>query len=151
MIVAFCGHRNYIETAADEEKVLALLSSCVGAGACELFLGEYGNFDSFAYRCAKKFKGERTDRRLVFVTPYLSTEYRKNAVEYTKNRFDQVVYPPLETVPPRYAIVRRNKWIVEQADVLIAYITHKHGGAYTMYQYAQKKEKVVFNIAPIQL
>ncbi|MBE6655993.1 MAG: hypothetical protein E7609_03850 [Ruminococcaceae bacterium] len=151
MIIAFCGHANYIENEEDEQKVLLLLEKRVNDEGCELFLGEYGGFDSFAYRCAKKHKEAHPQSRMIFVTPYLSPEYRKNSIEYTKHRFDQVIYPPLENVPPRYAIVRQNRWIVEQADVIIAYITHKYGGAYKMYQYAKKKDKEVYNIANVEL
>ena len=147
LIVAFCGHSTYVENIDDERKILAILEKCVADAPCDLFLGEYGGFDSFAYRCAKKFKELHHEKKLVFVTPYLSENYQKNAVEYTQGRFDQVLYPPLENVPPRYAIHRRNRWMVEQADVLIAYITHKYGGAYEMYRYATRKGKCVYNIA----
>ena len=149
VIIAFCGHANYIENAGDEQRVLSLLEKRVGKGECELFLGEYGGFDSFAYRCAQKYRAVHPESRLVFVTPYLMEEYRKNSVEYTKERFDLVLYPPLEKVPPRYAIARRNRWIVEQADIVIAYITNGYGGAYTMYRYALKKGKEIYNIAPM--
>jgi len=148
LIVAFCGHSSYVQSIDDEKKVLALLEDLVGDKPCELFLGEYGSFDSFAYRCAKKFKGARLDRTLVFVTPYLSEKYHKNNTENARDRFDQVLYPPLESVPLRYAISRRNRWIAEQADVLIAFVTHAYGGAYTMYRHAKRKGCAVYNIAP---
>lgn len=148
MIIAFCGHATYIPSQEDEKRVLAIMEECIGNAECEMLLGEYGGFDAFAYCCAKKYKQAHPKSRMVFVTPYLSDGYRKNSIEHTKDRFDQVVYPPLEKVPLRYAIVRRNKWMIEQADVIIAYITHTYGGAYTMYRYAMKKEKDVYNIAP---
>ena len=151
LIVAFCGHSSYVENLDDEKKVLLLLEGPVGDEVCEFFLGEYGGFDRFAYRCAKKIKGNQGKRKLVFVTPYLFENYRKNNIENIIDRFDQVVYPPIEKVPPRYAIARRNLWIAEQADVVIAYITHEYGGAYTMYRHAQKKHKLVYNIAPYKI
>ena len=147
MIVAFCGHANYVEREGDAATVLLLLEDLVGDLFVEFFLGEYGSFDSFAYRCARCFKEKHTNARLVFVTPYLSENYRKNDPVYIKERFDQTVYPPIEGVPPRYAILRRNKWIAEKADVLVAYITHEYGGAYTMYRQAVRAGKKIYNIA----
>ena len=83
--------------------------------------------------------------RLLFVTPYLSESYTRN-MEWCQGRFDGVIYPPLENVPPRYAISRRNRWIVEQADLLFTYITHEFGGAYAMYRYAKQKDKEIYQL-----
>lgn len=73
--------------------------------------------------------------------------YRKNRFEYQKDRFDLTVYPELENVPPKYAISHRNRWMVEEADFIVAYVKHEYGGAYTMYRYAKRKGKVAYNIA----
>ena len=145
MIVAFCGHSTYVENVKDEEEVLAVLESRVGELPCEFFLGGYGNFDQFGYGCAKRFQKKHPNARLLFVTPYLSESYARNT-EWRQGRFDGVIYPPLENVPPRYAISRRNRWIVEQADLLFAYITHEFGGAYAMYRYAKQKDKEIYQL-----
>lgn len=142
MVVAFCGHSTYIPNAADEKEVLAVLERVVGDVPCEFFLGEYGSFDSFAYGCAKKYKEKHPASKLFFITPYLNQE----KMQFQAERFDGIIYPPLEYVPPRYAIVKRNKWIVEQADLIFAHITHEYGGAYTMYCYAKRKGKTVYMI-----
>ena len=56
MTVTFCGHSYYQQSTEDESIVLSLLNErCAGADI-EFFLGEYGEFDRFAYGCAKKFK-----------------------------------------------------------------------------------------------
>ncbi len=147
MIVAFCGHSDYISSSEDEKKVLEILESRVGGLPCEIFLGEYGFFDSFAFRCAKRYKQTHPAVKLVFITPYLletNTEVRKKELE----KFDYILYPQLEKIPPRYAIIHRNRWIVEQADILISYISHSFGGAYKMFQYAKKRNIEIYNIAP---
>ena len=140
MIIAFCGHADYIPRAEDEERVLDLLEKQAKNAPCEFFLGGYGSFDRFAHHCAKKFKQVHTNATITFVTPYLPARE-----EHTS--FDLVVYPPLENVPPRFAISHRNRWIVQQADFLIAYVNRRYGGAYTMYQFALKNNKTVHNLA----
>ena len=143
MIIAFCGHATYIQNSEDEKKVLEILELRLGDAPSEFFLGEYGSFDRFAYNCAKKFKEKHSNTKLIFVTPYLR-------VEGKNDRFDGILYPELERIPPRYAISHRNRWIVEQADIIIAYVAHAYGGAYAMYRYAKHKGKEIYNIAEIK-
>ena len=143
MIVAFFGHADYVPTVADEEALLSLLSEVVGDAPCELFLGEYGAFDRFAYRCAQKYKRHHAGVRLIFVTPY-PLEAPRGEVEEC---FDGILYPAIEDVPKRYAIVHRNRFMVEKADALIFYVRRHTGGAYKAYRYALSLQKVVYHLA----
>ena len=61
--------------------------------------------------------------------------------------YDETVYPPLESVPKRYAISRRNEWMVRESDIVIAYVIRGFGGAAKTLEYAQRKKKriVIFN------
>lgn len=52
----------------------------------------------------------------------------------------------IEVGPARFAIDRRNKWMVEQADYAITYVTHSWGGAAKFKELAEKKGKTVINI-----
>lgn len=151
MIVAFCGHSDYSGNRNDEYEIIKILKSKAQDNKCELFLGQYGGFDGFALNCAKKLKECYTDTKLIFVTPYIYPEYKKINDEYAKKDFDEIIYPELENVPPRYAILQRNKWIVSKADVLICYITHKYGGAYKMYIEAKRKNKEIYNISGVNI
>ena len=49
-------------------------------------------------------------------------------------------------VPPRYAIDRRNKWMLKQADFVVTYITHDWGGAAKFAKMAEKQGKKVINL-----
>lgn len=60
------------------------------------------------------------------------------------SRYDSTTYPPLEKVPPRYAIVRRNEWMVRESDVVISGVTHGWGGAAKTLDYARHRQKVIF-------
>ncbi len=44
--------------------------------------------------------------------------------EMDTSRYDSTTYPPLENVPSRYAIVKRNGWMVWESDVVISGISH---------------------------
>ena len=63
---------------------------------------------------------------------------------------DEVIYPALESVPPKYAIIRWNEWMFDKADLLIAYIKHDWGGAARTFQYAKRKGIPTVNLAEAQ-
>ena len=142
MIITFCGHSNYVRHKDDEEKILSVLETYSDQKHIDFYLGEYGKFDSFAYSCAKKYKALHSCTRLIFITPYLPP--KKTFFQY-----DEIIYPALENVPPRFAISYRNKWMVKEADVVIAYVCHKFGGAYKTYIMANRANKTVINIGDL--
>ena len=53
----------------------------------------------------------------------------------------------IESVPRRFAISWRNKWMVNESDVIICYITHSWGGAAQFVEYAQRQNKDIINLA----
>lgn len=56
--------------------------------------------------------------------------------------FDDTIYPNIENVPPRFAIIKRNEWMVNNSDFLIAYVENRFGGARKTLQYAEKKKNI---------
>ena len=58
-----------------------------------------------------------------------------------KQQYDESLYPPLENVPKRYAISKRNEFMVDNADIVIAYVVFGFGGASKTLRYAEKKRK----------
>ena len=140
MIIAFFGHSDFRGTSALEDRMLAILKEQTSGSGAELFFGGYGGFDRFAFDCGRKFKSEDPSIRLVFVTPYLEREYEG------EEKYDEIVYPPLEKVPYRFAIVERNKWMVDRADVVISAVTREYGGAFKAVSRAIKKNKRVISI-----
>lgn len=82
----------------------------------------------------RKMKNANPHIRLVLVLPYL------NSSMITEG-YDETLYPPLESVPRRFAISRRNEWMVMESDAVVAYVTHGWGGAAKTLDYARRKKK----------
>lgn len=143
MTVTFCGHSDFVPSTAIEARLLSVLGSQIGDSPAELLLGGYGNFDRFALRCGKIFQQTHPQVSLIYVTPYMVIE-RQTSVGA---EYDGIVYPPLEHIPPRYAILHRNRYMVERADLVIACITRPRGGAYQTYLHARRKGKTMINLA----
>ena len=71
-------------------------------------------------------------------------------MKFAKYYYDEIIYPEIESVPPRYAIIKRNKWMVEKADCIIVYVNRRFGGAYTALKHGvNKKRKLLISIKEI--
>lgn len=150
MRATFCGHSKFYNEKEYERKIFDILEEKIGNNYAEIYLGEYGDFDSFAYDCCKKYKETHPNISLIFVTPYLATEYQKKHLTYRSKRFDSILYPEIEKVPLKFAILHRNRYMIDKSDFVIAYVNHKWGGAYQTYRYAKKKGKTIFNLADLE-
>lgn len=151
MIVTFCGHGDFVGEKEEKLKLMSILEQVIGESSAEFFLGGYGGFDAFAYACAKEYKKRHEKVSLIFVTPYMTEEYQKKHLEPIKDAFDAILYPDIEGKPLRFAISYRNKYMVEKADIVIAYITHGWGGAYKTYEHARRKGKRIINLGSLSI
>ena len=149
MVISFCGHSTFIKTPEIEEQLLSILESQVGDEPADFYLGGYGSFDSFARECCRKYQTEHPHAKLVLITPYMTIEHQKNHLAYQKDYYDAIIYPEIEDKPLKFAISYRNKWMVEQADLVIAYVNHNSGGAWQTYQHAKRKKKTIINLAKL--
>jgi len=138
MIITFCGHRK-IEQAERISKWLdMLLPSLIEGGADVFYLGGYAQFDIMAASAVKRQKAVYPKIASVLVLPYLHRNFDLSF-------YDSTTYPPLERVPPGFAIIRRNEWMVSASDVVISGVTHDDsGGAAKTLHFARRKHKVIF-------
>ena len=134
MIITFCGHDNVQEVDKVREWLGIVMDQFRDEETVTCYLGGYGGFDRLAASVVRQKQRKNPNFQAVLIIPYLDRKYDKWGYDYT-------LFPPLESVPPRYAILRRNEWMVEQADVVIAYVTHNWGGAAKTLKYAQTKKK----------
>ena len=136
MTVTFCGHAEISQRENVEKWLFDVTKALIEQGATTFYLGGYGAFDSLAASVLKEQKKQYPQIERVLVLAYLNTEK-------TKSGYDSTVYPPLETVPRRFAISHRNRWMVDSSDVVVAYVLHDWGGAATTLHYAKRKKKRV--------
>ena len=146
MIITFCGHSNCLFNDDIKEQLKnILLNEIIKNPTCKFYLGGYGDFDSLCLRTLREVKKEFQDIELIFITPYLDKNYSK--LEFAKYHYDDVIFPPLESVPRKFAILKRNEWMVEEADLVIAYVTYSWGGAAKTLEYSKRKKKIIINLA----
>ena len=140
MICTFFGHRNAPETIKPilREVVVELIEQ---QGVSRFYVGNQGNFDALSRSLLAEL--ERTHGiRYEVVLAYIP---QKEDALYDANH--TILPDGIETVPPRFAIEYRNKWLIDNSNVVVTYVTRDFGGAAKFKVLAQKKKKTVIELS----
>ena len=140
MTVTFFGHK---DTPKNIEPTLkaTLVDLIENHGADVFYVGNNGNFDTMARRQLEALSQTYPITYSV-VLAYIPTKKS----EY--DSFTNTLLPEgIETVPKRFAISYRNKWMIQQADVVVTYVTHSFGGAAQFKAMAERQGKTVIELS----
>ena len=144
--VTFAGHRRVDDFRSVETKLYDTVCSIVRMHEfTEFYVGDNGEFDILAtsvIRRVRKVQGEEKCA-LCLVLPYARAD-----LDLIERQFDSVIIPPrLHGAHPKAAIGERNRWMVENCDLIFCYVNRKGGAERTM-RYAEKCGKIeVVNLA----
>ena len=142
MTCCFFGHKDtpssvYVKLEEAIEKVI------VEDGVFSFFVGNQGQFDSMALSALRKLKLKYPHINYNVVLAYMPAEKEMwSPYEYSETMLPEGI----ESVHPRYAISWRNKWMVNESDMVICYITHGWGGAARYVEIAAKKQKAIIHL-----
>ena len=140
MTVTFFGHK---DTPKEIEPTLraTLVDLIENHGATEFYVGNNGNFDTLVRRQLENLSQTYPITYSV-VLAYIPTKKS----EY--DDFTNTLLPEgIETAPKRFAISYRNKWMIQQTDVVVTYVTHSFGGAWKFKVLAEKQGKMVIELS----
>ena len=148
MVISFIGHGQLSGEAELYQKLREVLDRFLPREESVLFFcGGYGDFDRLCASVCREVKSHYSQGEMVFISPYGTESFLKKAKELIDlGLYDSMIYPPIENCPPRYAILKRNEWIVDHSDLIISYVTHDFGGAYKALEYAKKKKKNILDL-----
>lgn len=140
------GH-NYFWSNSDLEcRIKSEIINCVeNMGITDFLLGGYGGFDITCARFLRELKPIYPQIKSYLVLAYLDKKFDDMDKDYIKKTYDDLLFPPIENVPKRFAILKRNEWIVNNSDYILFYVNHSWGGACKMLKYANKKKKGYIN------
>ncbi|MGM9935816.1 MAG: SLOG family protein [Candidatus Ornithomonoglobus sp.] len=139
MVVTFCGHGKEKYNDDIKKRLYSTVEMLINQGAEEFLLGGYGAFDLLAAHTVKGLKEKYPHIKSVLAVPYINRDFNTDL-------YDGSEYPPIENVPKRFAILKRNEWMVNRADAVVAYIAHGWGGAAKSLEYAASKNKYIINL-----
>ena len=151
MTITFAGHSLITSIDCIKEMVKEQIRNIIIDSEMVIcYLGGYGDFDNICALACKELKREYSGIEVVYIAPYISlSEQAKIKEMQSWGLCDSSIYPPIENVPPRFAISKRNEWMIENADLIIAYVDHNFGGAYKSLQVAKRKKKKIINLYDI--
>ncbi len=139
---AFFGHREIWEN-IDSKLNDVLIELIEKKGVTKFYVGNQGAFDKIAVNVLRKLRKKYIHIQYNIVLAYIPSKgscYGYESVE--------TIYPDgLENVLPKYAIIKRNQWMIERSDVIVTYVRYSVGGAAKAKEYAEKKGKKIINIA----
>lgn len=138
----FFGHRECY--GLDRQVLQQTIEELITKGVDTFYVGNQGQFDSAVYICLKQLRKEHPHIRVCVVLAYLPTE--KNECDDMTN----TMYPEIEG-HPKFAIDRRNRWMIKASDYCLCYINHTWGGAYKFGKMAKRCGKTVINIGNAEI
>lgn len=107
-------------------------------GVTEFIVGHYGNFDRMAARALVEAKQVHPEISLWLLLPYHPAEQKVEVPE----GFNGSYYPEgMESAPRRVAIVKANRYVLENVEYLIAYVTHRFGNVWNLIDYAENRRR----------
>lgn len=144
--IAFIGHREIYGQYRLENKIENIIREKLHIKEyVELYVGRNGDFDisvASATKRAQEALGHQNSS-LILLQPYPMKDD-----EYYEKFYDEVWYPVDPKTHPKAAITKRNQWMIDNADLLVAYVEpDRKGGALTTLNYAEKKGVEIINLA----
>lgn len=143
MTVTFFGHRNIYGRIKDElESVLIDLIENHSANL--FYVGNEGSFDHIVQAVLKEL--EPRYPHIVYEVVFAYRPKKFSEIDLT-DYYAKGIYPEeLVCVPKRFAIPKRNKWMLDRADTVVTYVKYELGGASQFKELAEKKGKRVINL-----
>ncbi len=117
----FFGNRNSPSNL--KEKIIRQIKYLINEKDVNLFyVGNQGNFDKIVLQCLIEIEKQYKNIDYAVVMAYMP----KEDFECT----NKTILPEgQENVLPKYAISKRNKWMIKNADYLISYVSHPGNSA----------------------
>ena len=133
----FFGHKDSLNSIENNlcneiEKLI------VNDSVTTFYIGTQGNFDTLAYKSLKVMRKKYLDIKIYRVLAYMP----KNNEILT----DSILPEGIELINPRYAILGRNKWMIEHSEYVIYYVTHNFGSAAKFVEIARRKNKKLIRV-----
>lgn len=121
------------------------IEELIDSGVDTFYVGHQGRFDAMVLSCLKEL--QKTHPRLRFWVVLATLP--KTAYDTYEGR---TLYPEgLEIGPPRFAIDRRNRWMLAQADYCLCYVNRSWGGACKFAREGKRRSLTVINLGTLKL
>ena len=148
-VCVFAGHREVYQSGIDAKVKEAIDRLLQTDHDFIFYTGGMGQFDDMCSSAVRSAKHRYPDLNisLALVLPYMSNRLNTDKAYY-ESLYDDIIVPTeLANVHYKAAITKRNRWMVDRADHVIAYVYREFGGAMETVKYARKQGKQIVNLA----
>ena len=137
----FFGHREVTHNI--REKLKATIEKLITEdNVTEYYVGHQGQFDNMVYSALKELKGKYPQIRYTVVLAYMPDEHIREVYG------EDTLFPDgMESVPKKFAINKRNDWMISHSDVAVCYVWKITGGA---AKFREKAEKNGLRVVDVQ-
>ena len=140
MVCTFLGHSECY--GLDKDMLRNAIEKLIKQGTSEFLVGNHGQFDGMVFSCLQVLSKDYPEISYSVALAYLPTH---------KDEFDiyhgHSFYPEGQEVgPAKFAIERRNRYLIDSADVCLCYVNHTFGGAYKFACMAKNRGLQVINL-----
>ncbi len=140
MNITFFGHRDTPYSIAPilEHTIRGFIESNEDI---TFYVGTHGNFDGIVRKTLEKLSTECP------LSYYIVPAYLPKSKYGDPYQGLPTIYPEgLELASPKYAIPYRNKWMLNESNIVICYIAHEFGNAARFVEQARSKGKTIINL-----
>ena len=137
LTVTFFGHKDApkeIESALR----LTLMDLIENKNANVFYVGNHGNFDTMVVRQLENLSNTYP------IKYYVVYAYMPGKNDTPDEH--SILPEGIETVPKRFAINYRNKWMLDKSDIVVTYVTRNFGGAWRFEQQDAKLQKLIIKL-----
>ena len=124
MTCTFFGHASFIKSIEEELKLK--ITSLINQGVSQFYVGNNGLFDLTVQTILAELSRKRTDFNYSVVLS------RLNEASLTKDQSKTLFPYGLEKSLPRFAISKRNEWLIDNSDLVVCFVTHNYSNSYAL-------------------
>lgn len=140
--VSFFGHRELENALQIEQQLERIIVYLLHHHAyVEFLIGRDGEYDllvsSVIRRCKRDIRSDNS--ALIWVLPYVTTEYLKNEESF-RNYYDEIIVCEEASLTHfKGSYQMRNRKMVDRSDLIVFCVQHECGGAWQTMKYAKRK------------
>ena len=136
-VCTFFGHR---DTPTEIEPILysALIDLIENKKTDTFYVGNNGNFDRMAEKNLRKLK-EIYPQIMYYIVLAYFPHHSNNYTDYSNTIFPE----ELENIFPRFAIIKRNDWMLNKSDYVVTYVKYTASNYALFVEKAKRKGKKI--------
>lgn len=142
MVCTFFGHKD--ANLEIENELRSIIIDLIENHNVKVFyVGHQGNFD---YLVRQNL--EELCKIYTYIQYWIVLAYMPNQNHFLEQKYlSKTIYPDgLEKVPPKFAINRRNRWMIGKANYVVTHVKHNLSNASKFKEIAEREGKIVINI-----